>query len=234
MWYALTSAEVNDVLFKVQTLTILDINNELVGYTVSGLSPSLFGKIFFNNLNVLIFCILFSFLYGVGSIFILTWNGSVIAAAIGNFISSSLPASSGYVHATALGVLRYSLHGIPEITAYIVAGLAGGIISVAVIRHDFSSKKNIKKARIMGVKHVGIAPTGKSEWDCSAAMQEKIKRERAQVEGCIGTVKTSRYGFNKPNARSVKAMETCGHRAILGFNLRKLVREQAKLQFSPA
>ena len=96
------------------------------------------------------------------------------------------------------------------------------------------SKKNIKKARIMGVKHVGIAPTGKSEWDCSAAMQEKIKRERAQVEGCIGTVKTSRYGFNKPNARSVKAMETCGHRAILGFNLRKLVREQAKLQFSPA
>ena len=33
------------------------------------------------------------------------------------------------------------IHGIPEIAAYFVAGLAGGIISVAVIRHDFGTKR---------------------------------------------------------------------------------------------
>jgi len=37
--------------------------------------------------------------------------------------------------------MRYIVHGIPEITAYFVAGLAGGIISVAVIRHDFGTDK---------------------------------------------------------------------------------------------
>jgi transposase, IS5 family len=96
------------------------------------------------------------------------------------------------------------------------------------------SKINIKKAKKMGVKHVGIAPTGKASWDCSAAMEKKIKRERAQVEGSIGTIKSPIYGFNKPNARSVRAMGTYGQRAILGFNMRKLVREQLKLRMATA
>jgi uncharacterized membrane protein SpoIIM required for sporulation len=33
------------------------------------------------------------------------------------------------------------IHGIPEIMAYFYGGLAGGIISVAVIRHHYTSKK---------------------------------------------------------------------------------------------
>jgi IS5 family transposase len=94
------------------------------------------------------------------------------------------------------------------------------------------SKKNIKQAKRMGVKHVGIAPQGKAEWAVSKTMADRIKRERAQVEGCIGTIKSPIYGFNKPNARSVQAMATYGHRAILGFNLRKLIREQLKLQLA--
>ena len=84
----------------------------------------------------------------------------------------------------------------------------------------------------MGVQHVGIAPMGKASWDVSDSMVEKIKCERAQVEGCIGTIKAPIYGFNKPNARSVRAMATYGHRAILGFNMRKLIREQANLQLA--
>jgi hypothetical protein len=94
------------------------------------------------------------------------------------------------------------------------------------------SKKNIKIAQKMGVIHVGIAPQGKAAWAVSDSMAEKIKRERAQVEGCIGTIKSPVYGFNKPNARSVRAMGTYGQRAILGFNVRKLIREQAKLQLA--
>jgi hypothetical protein len=96
------------------------------------------------------------------------------------------------------------------------------------------SKKNIKDAKKMGVKHVGIAPAGKAKWDVSEKMAEKIRRERAQVEGCIGTIKSAIYGFNKPNARSVRAMGTYGQRAILGFNMQKLIREQAKLKLATA
>lgn len=87
------------------------------------------------------------------------------------------------------------------------------------------SKANLKRARKLGVKHVGIAPTGKADWDVSETMAEKIRRERAQVEGVIGNVKSKKYGFNKPDAKSMRAMETCGQRSFLGFNLCKMVRE---------
>ncbi len=33
------------------------------------------------------------------------------------------------------------IHGIPEIAAYFIAALAGGIVSVAVIKHEVRSEK---------------------------------------------------------------------------------------------
>ena len=88
-----------------------------------------FSAIFSNNIYVLIFTILFSLVFGAGAIFILVWNASVIGAAIGIFTKGSLANLPG-------GLLRYMVHGIPEISAYFVGALAGGIISVAVIRKD--------------------------------------------------------------------------------------------------
>jgi len=93
------------------------------------------------------------------------------------------------------------------------------------------SQGNIKKLKKRGVKNIGIAPKGKADWEISQAKQDYVRRERAQVEGVIGTVKSQTYGFNKPDARSIEAMETCGHRAFLGFNLRKLIKENQKLLF---
>lgn len=87
------------------------------------------------------------------------------------------------------------------------------------------SKTNIKKAKNLGVKHVGIAPTGKAKWSVSEKMSEVIRRERAQVEGVIGSVKSKKYGFNKPNVKSTVAMEMSGHRSCLGFNLCKALRK---------
>ncbi|MBT3397457.1 stage II sporulation protein M [archaeon] len=90
--------------------------------------------IFANNIYVLIFTILFSLVFGAGAIFILVWNASVIAAAIGIFAKSSLAN-------LPIGLLRYMIHGIPEISAYFVGALAGGIISVAVIRKDLRGER---------------------------------------------------------------------------------------------
>jgi hypothetical protein len=65
-------------------------------------------------------------------------------------------------------------------------------------------------------------------WAVAAEMKEKLVRERALVEAGIGTLKTSRYGFNRPRARSAEMMGACGQLAVLGFNLNKLVRGLAK------
>ncbi len=91
-------------------------------------------SIFSHNIYVLIFCILFSLAFGAGAIFILTWNATVIATAMGIFAESrlvDLPAAFA----------RYLIHGTPEIAAYFTAGLAGGIISVAIIRHNFEHER---------------------------------------------------------------------------------------------
>lgn len=86
---------------------------------------------------------------------------------------------------------------------------------------------NVKRAKKLGVKHVGIAPKGKKDWSVSHRMISRIRRERAKVEGSIGTVKSHLYQFNRPNAHSKAALVSCGHKAILGFNMRKLVTMKA-------
>ncbi len=97
--------------------------------TGSATKQKLVMNIFANNIYVLIFTLLFSLAFGAGAIFILVWNASVIAVAAGIFSKSSLAK-------LPLGLLRYAIHGIPEIAAYFIGALAGGIISVAVIRKD--------------------------------------------------------------------------------------------------
>lgn len=138
-WYVFLPASTTQLLFNVQSKTITDINTQITGNAVA--HTRLLFKIFFNNIKVMIFCLLFSFIYGVGAIFILTWNASVISAAIGNYIRSNISTTTSYFFIAPLALLRYMIHGIPEILAYFTAGLAGGIISIAVIRHDFGTKK---------------------------------------------------------------------------------------------
>ncbi|MFA5173798.1 MAG: stage II sporulation protein M [Candidatus Pacearchaeota archaeon] len=91
-------------------------------------------NIFANNIYVLIFTLVFSLIFGAGAIFILAWNASVIAAAIGIFAKQDLLQ-------LPLGLARYMIHGIPEIGAYFAGALAGGIISIAVIKHDVQTEK---------------------------------------------------------------------------------------------
>jgi len=79
-----------------------------------------------------------------------------------------------------------------------------------------------------GVKDVGLAPRGKAKWKVDGAMKKKLIRERAQVEAGIGSIKHSKYGFNRPAARSARMMGASGQLAVLGFNLNKLVRDLAQ------
>ncbi|MFP4112612.1 MAG: stage II sporulation protein M [Candidatus Woesearchaeota archaeon] len=156
IWYVVLPQETAGHVFNTQISTINAINSNATGRVIESVTGNLvsrldiFQRIVMNNLVVLFFCLLFSFLFGFGAIFILTWNASVIGTAIGTIIKSGFEKAAmligfekavQYFHVITYGLLRYAIHGIPEILSYFVAGLAGGIISVAAIKHDFRSKK---------------------------------------------------------------------------------------------
>jgi len=90
------------------------------------------------------------------------------------------------------------------------------------------SAQNLSALKKLGVKEVGLAPRGRTQWSVSRPVRDRLVRERALVEAGIGSIKSPRYGFNRPAARSVTMMGACGQRAVLGFNANKLVRELAR------
>ncbi|MDP3990150.1 MAG: stage II sporulation protein M [archaeon] len=151
--YVLLPSAVVDSIFVLQQNAIANVIqtvNDDVILTGDITKLSLFGNIFINNIKVLFFCLVFSFLYGTGAMFILTWNASVIATAMGTLVKNELgnaahlvglPYLSAYFGAATFSFFRYMTHGIIEIAAYFIAGLAGGIISIALIKHNLNEDK---------------------------------------------------------------------------------------------
>ena len=88
-----------------------------------------------NNLRVMGLAFLLSFLLGTGAIIILAWNASILALYLSAFIRKGL--------ITEFLVRSISLipHAPFEITAYFLAGIAGGVLSVGLIREKLFSKE---------------------------------------------------------------------------------------------
>jgi len=146
-WYVILQ---NASLFNAQIETYCMINSPgniehcVSEYSLSepGISAGAtkelrFLSIIENNIYVMIFTLIFSLIFGAGAIFILAWNASVIAAAIGIFTQyriSEIP----------LGIARYMIHGFPEIAAYFITALAGGMVGFGVIKHGLKDRRFIK------------------------------------------------------------------------------------------
>ncbi len=90
-----------------------------------------------NNVYVMIFTLIFSLIFGAGAIFVLAWNASVIAAAIGIFTSYKIAE-------IPLGIGRYMIHGFPEIAAYFITALAGGIFGIGVIKNGVRNPRFLR------------------------------------------------------------------------------------------
>jgi uncharacterized membrane protein SpoIIM required for sporulation len=137
-------APLKEKVFAEQTSTLsmikgaVGINAEATREDCFGNSKSI-GKctefIFSNNAIVLGLAILFSFLYGAGAIFLLAWNASVIGILLGQ---QALQAQS--YHMGLLSGVGLFPHGIPEIISYFLGAIAGGIISVAIMKGKFQTK----------------------------------------------------------------------------------------------
>ena len=160
--YVILPQKVVDTVFSMQEQAIMNVNSNIQGNVTHFF---LFQKIFINNIKVLMFCILFSFLYGTGAIFILTWNASVVAVAIGNLFKSEiasvasyagLSSISAYFSAASFSFFRYMTHGFLEVVAYLIAGIAGGIISIAIVRNNWQNEKVLIDAIDMILLSFGV------------------------------------------------------------------------------
>jgi len=118
-------------------VSLYSVTGQATGITGSPTHQMRFLSILENNIYVMLFTLIFSLIFGAGAIFVLIWNASVIAAAIGVFTKYQLAD-------LPLGLARYMIHGFPEIAAYFITALAGGIFGVGAIRHGLRDKKFIR------------------------------------------------------------------------------------------
>ncbi len=106
--------------------------------------PFLF--VFNEKFKILLFCIIFSFAYGAGTIFILVWNAALVGTAIGSImrktasaiaVKAGSPNVAAYFSGVSVSLAKFLSFGIFEIAGYFTAAIASGMIAIAVIRQDF-------------------------------------------------------------------------------------------------
>lgn len=145
-WFTILPEEVGKNLFSFQIEILESITGRSVGYTTN---LNLLEEILLNNFKVLGFSILFSFIYGAGAIFILTLNASIVGVFAGDILREALSEFAGFTNFQYLYDYFQTfpfpycilIHGIPEMASYFMGALAGGIISFAVVNHDFKSRE---------------------------------------------------------------------------------------------
>ncbi len=114
------------------------------------------------------------------------------------------------LHALAAYRERFGSDATPELVVYDRGGYA---------------KATLDQLADDGVKQVGVQPKGKGAWRVAEAVRETVRSERGQTEGIIGTLKSGKYGFNKPKERTAETLRMAGTKSILSFNLNKLMRD---------
>ncbi len=146
-WYIVLQ---DQTLFNAQVETYCIINSpgntegcvarysfEQARVTGGATNGARFLSILENNIYVMIFTLGFSLIFGAGAIFVLAWNASVISTAIGIFTKYSLKD-------IPFGVARYMIHGMPEIMAYFITALAGGIFGIGIIKNGIRNRRFLR------------------------------------------------------------------------------------------
>jgi hypothetical protein len=114
------------------------------------------------------------------------------------------------LHALAAYRERFGKGATPELMVYDRGGYA---------------KPTLDELAREGVKQIGVEPKGKGAWRVAEEVRETIRSERGMTEGIMGTLKSNKYGFNKPKERRWETLQMAGTKSILSFNLNKLMRD---------
>ncbi|MBW2987241.1 stage II sporulation protein M [Candidatus Woesearchaeota archaeon] len=99
------------------------------------------------NLLVLAICFILSLFYGAGAIFLIVFNASVFASFIlllFRYIGDTVSTFSGIV-------FLFFLHMIPEVGGFLLAAIAGGVLSYAFYKEGFMGKpfKNVARDSLL-------------------------------------------------------------------------------------
>ena len=87
------------------------------------------------------------------------------------------------------------------------------------------STKNKNFLDEAGVKNICIFLKGPQKMDVPSGILEMAQRERSLSEASIANLKSKKYNFTKPRARSETTCDHKGFSAMLGFNLNLLLRD---------
>jgi hypothetical protein len=132
----------------------------------------------------------------------------------------------GYVFGTLIrGVVDESKMPLQALAGYRAIFGAQATPTLLVYDRGGYATATLKALTHEGVKEMGIQPKGQGTWCVAEAVRETVRSERGKTEGIIGTLKTDKYGFNKPKERLWQTLEMAGPRSILSFNLNKLMRD---------
>ena len=132
----------------------------------------------------------------------------------------------GYVFGTLIrGVLDESKMPLQALAGY--RAIFGAQATPALVVYDRGgyALATVRALANEGVQAIGIQPKGQGGWHVAEAVRDTVRSERGKTEGIIGTLKTDKYGFNKPKERLWQTLEMAGPRSILAFNLNKLMRD---------
>lgn len=101
----------------------------------------------------------------------------------------------------------------------------GKMPKIAVYDRGGDGPKNHRVLKNNGITNAIFRKGKESQPDLGRNTARKAHRERALTEASIGTIKSQRYGFNKPRARSSETCILKGQAAILGANLTHIAKD---------
>ena len=132
----------------------------------------------------------------------------------------------GYIFGTMIrGVVDESKMPLQALAGYRAIFGAQATPTLVVYDRGGYATTTLRALTNEGVKQIGIQPKGHGAWHVAEAVRETVRSERGKTEGIIGTLKTDKYGFNKPKERLWQTLEMAGPRSLLSYNLHKLMRD---------
>ena len=87
------------------------------------------------------------------------------------------------------------------------------------------SKKNHQLLEGIGISNNCIFPKGRRKMNVTQEVWAMAKQERSLNESTIANLKSHKYNFTKPRARSTDSIVNKGYCAMLGFNLNLFLRD---------
>jgi hypothetical protein len=132
----------------------------------------------------------------------------------------------GYLFGTMIrGVVDESKMPLQALAGYRAIFGAHATPTLLIYDRGGSATATLRALAREGVQQIGIQPKGNQAWSVVEAVRETVRSERGKTEGIIGTLKTDKYGFNKPTERLWQTLEMAGPRSILSYNLNKFMRD---------